>query len=70
MNMSLCDPLANSAAGIILNSICRIENVELVNMNDCMASGQLVTAPSQQDPTAAPTEVEEVDDTLLKTMSD
>ncbi len=32
--------------------LLRIEDDELVNMNDCMAYGQ-VTAPSQQNPTSA-----------------
>ena len=36
-------------------------------MNDCMAYGQ-VTAPSQQNPTSAPTELDVVYDTVWHTM--
>ncbi len=43
--------------------LLRIEDGELVNMNDCMAYGQ-VTAPSQQIPTSAPTELDVVYDTV------
>ena len=42
----------------------RIEDGELVNMNDCMAYGQ-VTAPSQENSTSPPTEIEEIYDTVL-----
>ncbi len=37
-------------------------------MNDCMAYGQ-VTAPSQQNPTSAPTEFDVVYDTVWHTIN-
>ncbi len=52
---------------VVTHSYCqlllRIEGGELVYMNDCMAYGQ-VTAPSQENPTSASTELDVVYDTI------
>ncbi len=47
----------------IVSILLRVEDGELAIMNDCMAYGQ-VTAPSQQIPTSAPTELDVVYDTI------